>query len=181
MILSDHICASTMARLHDKMRNTNEAHLPHVYGIPLGVEPGRPQTQNLLHQDELLCGGSAHAAHLRVWKKKSVTSCSGSPGAWPMCRFLFATSAEKYRQPSRYSAVIDAINARLREYAEGQGRVSYVDCNVVLLESSSKVRYPAVSLASTFMGAGLAHPAMPMGKLDTRSTPGLNSIYIVPC
>ena len=49
-------------------------------------------------------------------------------------RFLFATAAEKYKQPSRLSPVIDAINARLREYAEAQERVTYVDCNAVLLE-----------------------------------------------
>lgn len=50
------------------------------------------------------------------------------------------TSSEKYKQPSRYSPVIAAINWRLRKYAEEQQRVTYVDCNDLLLQSSTQVQ-----------------------------------------
>ena len=48
-------------------------------------------------------------------------------------------STEKYKQPNRYSPAIAAINSRLRDCAEGQQRVTYVDCNDLLLEASSQV------------------------------------------
>ena len=47
---------------------------------------------------------------------------------------------EKYKQPNRYTPVIAAINWRLRKHAEEQQRVTYVDCNDLLLQSSTLVR-----------------------------------------
>lgn len=48
-------------------------------------------------------------------------------------RFLFTSALEKYRQPSRFSPAIAATNAQLQRFADGQERVTYVDCNAVLL------------------------------------------------
>ena len=80
--------------------------------------------------------------------------CLGAPPR----RYLFATTAERFRQPSRYSPVIDAVNARLEAYAAAQQRVTYVDCNAVLLAGggggSGEVRPPAVAFPGEQPDAG---------------------------
>ena len=50
------------------------------------------------------------------------------------CRFVFASFADKYKQPSKLSPAIAATNMHLQRFAESNDRVTYVDCNAVLLE-----------------------------------------------
>ena len=52
-------------------------------------------------------------------------------------RFAFASAADKYSQPSRLSPAIAATNMHLKRSADGQERVTYVDCNAVLLKQVS--------------------------------------------
>lgn len=47
---------------------------------------------------------------------------------------MFASFADKYKQPSKLSPAIAATNMHLRRFADSNDRVSYVDCNAVLLE-----------------------------------------------
>jgi hypothetical protein len=68
----------------------------------------------------------------------------------PPRRYLFVTSTEKYKQPSRYSPAIAATNRRLHDYAEGQQRVTYVDCNDLLLEASSQVLRSTCVISPSF-------------------------------
>ena len=50
---------------------------------------------------------------------------------------MFASFADKYKQPSKLSPAIAATNVHLRRFAESNDRVTYVDCNDVLLEKVS--------------------------------------------
>ena len=57
-----------------------------------------------------------------------------------VCRFVFASFADKYKQPSKLSPAIAATNMHLQRFADSNDRVTYVDCNAVLLEEVSVLR-----------------------------------------
>ena len=63
----------------------------------------------------------------------SISTAAEDCGAWP-AQVPVCDGGGEIQAAFAPVPVIDAINARLREYAEAQERVTYVDCNAVLLE-----------------------------------------------
>ncbi|CAL5224328.1 g6997 [Coccomyxa viridis] len=69
-------------------------------------------------------------------------------------RFVFASFADKYKQPSKLSPAIAATNMHLQRFADSNDRVTYVDCNAVLLEEDGA---GGMQIAYEFMPDSL-HP-----------------------
>lgn len=44
-----------------------------------------------------------------------------------------------WKQPSAFTAAIDEINMHLKEYADADGRIHYVDCNADFLDKDGHI------------------------------------------